>query len=168
MEVYRVRRKFQWNEWVFSVPGPCACVLSPGSDIVSSRVDVAGQYDSNPCMDITLCTGQNATDCNCANAGYCGMGGGGGSCGIKPYMYAGDIWFVNEGDPRKEHILKRRFVIYDPTLPSYEELIKQEKYKSVALGRPNPDIIYFPPGGESIEGLESVSEKVKEPVPAIA
>ena len=104
MEVYRVRRKFQWNVWVFSVDGPCACSKNPGSSAVSTRISQAdnnkGQYDSNPCLDITHCTGQNATACTCADAGYCGMGGGGGSCSIPPYMYDGDIWFVNEADPR--------------------------------------------------------------------
>ncbi|KKL62580.1 hypothetical protein LCGC14_2183780, partial [marine sediment metagenome] len=62
---------------------------------------------------------------------------------------------VNEGDPRKEHILARRFVVYDPTLKAADEYLEQEKYKVLVMGEPNPDKVYFPPQAESINGVST-------------
>lgn len=158
-EAYRVRRRFGWNGWQFSASGACECSKVLGSNQVLTRADEMGQpgrtgkFDLNPCQDLAICTGFTATACQCSDNGYCGMGSGGGACGIKSYTYGGDIWLVRELDARKEHILQRRFAIYDPTIPTGDELLKQEMYKTIALGEPNPDVILFKPGGERIESM---------------
>lgn len=169
-EVYKVRRKFQWNVWVYSPPGVCDCSSNFGSESVSTRYTPSGeqetgQFDKNPCYNNpTYCKGMVATECTCNDAGYC-------SCSIKPWMYAGNLWFVNEGDPRKEHILARRFAIYDPTLKAAEEYLKEDRYKVLVMGEPNPDIVYFPPDGErmvapQINGDEEPSPVVRQALEA--
>ncbi len=153
-EVYRVRRKFQWNVWVYSPPGVCQCSADFGSEATSTRYNSAGeqesgQFDRNACYNnLTHCKGQVGSGCTCPDGGYC-------ACSIKPFQYGGDIWLVNEGDPRKEHILARRFVVYDPTLDAADEYLKQEKYKVLVMGEPNPDKVYFPPQAESINGVST-------------
>jgi hypothetical protein len=157
-ESYKVRRKFQWNGFVYAPPGQCECSTDPGSNVVSKRTgsnksSVTGRFDGNTCyQNTTVCKGRTATDCKCSDNGYCGMNGGFGACGIAPYMYGGNIWLAREGDPRKEHILSRRFVTYDPTLPNGDDLVAEEKYKVLAFGEPSPDKILFPPDGEVIVG----------------
>lgn len=153
-EVYRVRRSFQWNVWQFAPPGRCACSLVQGSTELSTRVvngvATEGMYDKNPCQDTGECTGMNATACGCGDNGYCGYSGGGGACGIKPHNYGGDIWIVNAGDPRKEYVITRRRVIYDPSLPDVDQLIKEERYKVLVEGEPTPDKVWFPAQGDKI------------------
>lgn len=150
-EVYKVRRRFQYMGWVYAKPGPCDCSSNPGSNVVTTRVSgttgkaETGQFDKNPCQDLSHCTGQTATECQCNDSGYC-------SCSIKPWMYGGDIWLVQEADPRKEHVLMRRFAVYDPTLSTADELMKQDKYRMLVQGEPNPEVVYFPPK-EVIQGL---------------
>lgn len=149
-EVYRVRRKFQYSGFVYAPVGPCECSRYPGSSIRADRLGSNGKaedsvQDSNICHDTKVCRGSSAQACTCPDSGYCGMGGGYGACGIKPWQYGGDIWLVQAGDPRKLHILARRFVIYDPTLPAAEELLKQERYKILVQGEPTPGKVWFLP-----------------------
>lgn len=147
LEAYRVRRKFQWNGFVYAVAGPCECSLNAGSELVSTRItpegSSTGQFDGNPCKDKAFCNGLAGTECHCNDADYC-------SCSIKPYMYGGEIWLANEGDPRKEYILQRRFVVYDATLPSVEQLLKDPRYRTLTMGEPVPGVILFPPENEVI------------------
>jgi len=98
-EAYRVLRTFQWRGRVYSPPGKCGCECAQ----TSSQ------------LDVNHCTGVVATACTCPDAGYCG-------CRIKPQNYGGDVWVVEAGNPRKSHILNQRFVIYDSSLPSGDEL----------------------------------------------
>lgn len=42
--------------------------------------------------------------------------------------YAGDIWLVESGHPRKEAMLTQRFVVGDASLPSADELLKETRF----------------------------------------
>ncbi len=107
--------------------------------------------DANPCEDVLICAGQVATNCSCGDAGYCG-------CSIKPFQYGGDTWLVREADPRKEYILARRFVIYDPTLLSGGELDNKigpegdKFYTSLALGEPQDGVLLVDSQGQYLNG----------------
>ena len=150
-EVYRVRRSFQWNAFVYAPEGVCECSADSGSQLVTERIDPAAQvsasgtWDSNPCADPAVCKGYSGGGCTCGDSGYCGRNGGQGACGIKDYMYGGPLWLVEEGDLRKEHIIARRFVVYDPTVKTADELLKEERYKILVMGEPVPGKILFPP-----------------------
>jgi hypothetical protein len=135
-EVYRVRRKVQYAGWIYSPDGKCDCSSGGKESPCSSGAD--------------KCTGITATGCTCQDSGYCGMGSG-GACGIAPHMYGGHILIVQAGDPRKEHILNRRFVVFDPTLPTADELLKQEAYRIITGGEPQTGRIVFSPKGEVIQ-----------------
>lgn len=164
-EAYRVRRSFQWNAFVYAPEGVCECSSNAGSELVTDRIAPgAGQatsaaWDRNPCADPTLCKGYSGAGCNCADNGYCGRAGGLGACGIKDYMYGGEIWLVEEGDLRKEHIINRRFVVYDPTLKPAAEYLKEERYKILTMGEPKVGKIIFPP---------QIREKITAPEPVAA
>lgn len=164
---YKVRRRFQWNGFVYAPFGQCECssnpgFVTPGQDIAQTHAeDVAEAYrlanapgrSSNPCLDKRVCKGMSGTGCTCNDAGYCGSAVGKGACGIKPHMYGGDIWLVRENDFRIEHILGRRFVTYDASLPSADELMSgpnEKLYKTLALGEPSPGVIWFEPEGQII------------------
>lgn len=175
---FRVRRTFQWQGFIYAPPGPCECSKNPGSDTLTNRVTMltgsqSGSSqkiaaDANPCQDTNHCNGFTATACVCHDAGYC-------SCRILPYMYGGDIWLAREGDPRQEHILNRRFVIYDPSISPGDELVEEELYKLLQFSEPNPDRILFPPQGESITASQingkaevpQVSEESEGPSPVV-
>ena len=157
-EAYRVRRKFQYMGWVYCPPGPCTCSTAVGSDLTSRVVTaegkIEGKFDANPCESTDHCTGLVATNCSCGDAGYCG-------CSIKQYMYGGDIWLVREKDPRKEHMLMRRFSTYDPNLPSGNELDNMigpsgnKHYTSLALGEPQVGLIVIDEMGKYLNGVAS-------------
>lgn len=106
MEAYRVRKNFQWDGWVFAPKGPdgtCKCGCSP---------DIG-------------CKGMVGSGCRCADtACHC-------DCGIRPDSYGGDVWFIDEGNPRKEIMLDHRFATYDASLPSVETLKTQKEYKKL-------------------------------------
>ena len=100
LESYRVRRKFNWDGWMYAPEGQCRCGCPPESE----------------------CTGETGSGCaQCTNTDRC-------SCSIPPNRYAGDIWLVMEGHPRKETMLATRFAVSDPSLAPADELIKEEKY----------------------------------------
>ncbi len=177
IESFRVRRKFQWSGFVYAKPGRCQCSLNPGSEKVSRQQVMTGDsaglrtveamMDKNPCADLNHCNGITGTECKCGDAGYC-------TCSIKPWMYGGDVWLVNEGDPKKIWILNRRFVIYESGLPTGDELLEgkdKELYKTLLYGEPVPDTILFKPQGERIvspmiKGLDN--DEVKQVVTAEA
>lgn len=167
--VYRVRRKFQYNGWVYSPSGRCECSSNPGSDREAYVISPTesnrrkAMTDNNPCASSSRCTGMTGTGCTCGDAGYCGLNGGLGACGIKPHQYGGDIWIVREGDTRQEHIVRRRFVVYDAALLAAEELLKQPKYRMLVDGEPIEGKILFQPAGESIVAVDT-SDENKEPV----
>mgnify|MGYP003146186172 CR=1 FL=1 len=162
-EAYTARRKFQYNGWVYCPPGQCTCSTAVGSELVTRIQTVngstSGAFDANPCENKDICNGQVATDCLCADGGYCG-------CAIKSWQYGGDLWLVREADPRKEYMLMRRFAIYDPLLPVGEELDKMigasgdKKYTSLALGEPTVGRIMIDKNGNFVGGTTS---KVIEP-----
>ncbi len=43
--------------------------------------------------------------------------------------YAGDIWFILAGHPRKDAMLAQRFAVYDASIPAAEELLKEPQFK---------------------------------------
>lgn len=105
LESYRVRggprKSFNWDGWWYAPEGACNCQCPPD----------------------TGCTGQNGTGCDfCARSDKC-------ACSIPVNRYAGDVWIVMEGHPRKEAMVANRAVVSDPSLPSADVLIKEEKYK---------------------------------------
>ena len=164
-EAYRVRRSFQWNAFVYAPEGVCECSSNEGSQIVTERIapgttqNASGTWDSNPCSDTSICKGYSGAGCECGDSGYCGRNGGMGSCGIKDFMYGGPIWLVEEGDLRKEHIINRRLVVYDPTLKPAATYLKEERYKILTMGEPREGKILFPP---------AVREKIISPEPVAA
>ena len=165
-EAYRVRRSFQWNGFVYAPEGACECSSNAGSSIVTDRIApgnnqaTSGAWDANPCNDPSICKGFTGAGCTCGDSGYCGLNGGLGACGIKDYMYGGRVWVVNEGDLRKEHIIHRRFVVYDPTLKTGDTYLKEERYKVLTMGEPTPGKILFPPQvRETITSPEPVASK---------
>ncbi|MDD4984182.1 MAG: hypothetical protein PHQ43_00135 [Dehalococcoidales bacterium] len=46
----------------------------------------------------------------------------------SPETFAGDIWIVEAGNPRKEAMLMQKFASGDASIPSIDELLKDEKY----------------------------------------
>lgn len=104
MESYRVRKPFNWDGWYFAPKGPngeCKCECAENG---------------------FKCTEQVGSDCPCANTScHC-------SCGIQSDRYAGDIWFVMEGHPRKSTMLESRFATGDPSIGNTDELLKEDRY----------------------------------------
>ncbi len=43
--------------------------------------------------------------------------------------YAGDIWPILAGHPRKGAMLAQRFAVYDASIPPADELLKEERFK---------------------------------------
>tara|TARA_R110000824_G_scaffold11293_2_gene49311 strand:- start:2689 stop:2913 length:225 start_codon:yes stop_codon:yes gene_type:complete len=73
-------------------------------------------------------------------------------------MYGGQVWLVEEGDLRKEHIINRRFVVYDPTLKPAAEYLKEDRYKILTMGEPKEGKVLFPPQvREKITAAEPVA-----------
>jgi hypothetical protein len=106
LENYRVRKNFQWDGWIYAPQGPdgvCKCGCGAGRD----------------------CTGVVATDCGCHDtACHC-------DCGIRSHLYGGDVWFVDEGNPRKEMMLNRRYATYDSSLAPSQSMLEQSEYKKL-------------------------------------
>lgn len=110
MEAYRVRKNFQWDGWIYAPQGGCKC----GCD----ELDGSG------------CTGVVGTGCNCHDTCHC-------DCGIRANLYGGDVWFVDEGNPRKEMMLAHRFATYDSSLPPTDSLLEQDEYKKLLSTPPS-------------------------------
>ncbi len=109
-EAYRVRKTFGWNGWQFS-PGPRKeCNCRRGIEMCHANNDECG---GAPGMSCAACTN---TACKC-------------SCMIKKEVYAGDIWIVQEGHPRKEIMLEHHHAVYDSGLPAIEEIMKHKRYR---------------------------------------
>jgi len=109
MEAYRVRKNFQWDGWVFAPQGQdgeCKCGCGPERD----------------------CKGLVGKGCICHDtACHC-------DCGIREDQYGGDVWFVNDGNERKDVMLAHRFATYDAGLPdTVDEMLKQDEYKRLFL-----------------------------------
>ena len=152
---FRVRRRFQFNEWIHALPGKCECSLGE---------TVASQAACN--LTVGLCKGSTATGCECPDYKYCGDGGYGGACGIKPHQYAGNIFIIQSGNPKLEYLLKRHFIVYDAAIPSVDELLRHPKYQALVDGLPTPGLILFAElnksvGVEGIEDVVRVSEGVQ-------
>lgn len=104
MEAYRVRKNFQWDGWVYAPQGAeglCKC----------------------GCGEESNCTGMVGTGCVCHDtACHC-------DCGIPEAQYAGDVWLVQDGHPRKDNMLNYHFATYDSSIPPVEELQGQDEFK---------------------------------------
>lgn len=106
-EAYRVQRKFQWDGWIYApyarrrLPGRCSCTCSEDERL--------------------QCTTEVGSGCSCSAACRC-------DCGIPSHLYAGDIWIVMAGHPRKETILEHRMAVPDPSIPHIDELLKDSNF----------------------------------------
>ena len=104
LENYRVRKNFQWDGWIYAPAGPegvCKC----------------------GCGEERNCNGVVGTDCICHDTScHC-------DCGIRSYQYGGDVWFVDEGNPRKDMMLLRRYATYDSSLPPSDSMLQEPEYK---------------------------------------
>lgn len=103
MEAYRVRKEFQWDGLYYApkgAAGECQCPCSQHAEMG--------------------CTHLVGTGCSCRDRS-CRC-----SCGIKSGQYGGDVWMVEPGHPRKEHIIVHHFATYDASLPSIEEIQKEQ------------------------------------------
>ena len=109
-EAFRVLRKFQWRGNVYAPPGFCKCECNQ---------DEARRT-------LNHCSGRVATACQCPDAAYC-------SCSIPQERYGGDIWIVENGNPRKEYILQQRFAVYDISIPPGDELVKNPAFQRLII-----------------------------------
>lgn len=122
-EAYRVKKRFQWRGWEFAPPGKCECSTQMHA---AARVDDRGKLvDGNACIE-NGCTGKVGTGCKACPPEACRC-----ACNIPKETYAGDTWIVEDGHPRKEHMLLNRFAVYDDSLDPVEELMKQEKFSQL-------------------------------------
>lgn len=102
-ETYRVRRPFQWDGWQYAPAGACSCGCSAERE--------------------SKCSGQVGSDCVCAHTScHC-------ACGVAAEQYAGDVWIVLEGHPRKEMMLGSRYAVSDGAIPSADLLLQNPEYK---------------------------------------
>lgn len=104
---YRVHKRFQWRGWEYAPQGQCEC---------SSHANP----DGNACIE-NGCPGEVGTGCRACPPEACRC-----ACNIPSRTYAGDIWVVEEGHPRKDYMLASRFATYDDSLPPIDELMKDE------------------------------------------
>lgn len=99
----------------------CDCGCSDG---------VNGVVDGKPAMlpgPVPDCSHEAGATCKCRDtACQC-------ACGIPRKTYAGDIWIVEAGHPRKEMMLAQRFATGDASLPSVDELMQEERYKRLIV-----------------------------------
>lgn len=110
LEVYRVRKPFQWDGWHYApavsckqMAGGCACAPKAGGGV---------------------CTAKPGSGCACRAAARCTC-----VCGVAPELFGGDLWIVQAGHPRREHMITQRFVSYDASVPSPDVLAKEPKYR---------------------------------------
>ena len=105
-EAYRVRRRFNWRGWIFAPDiGQCQC----------------HDEGKEGCNAFRGCMGVTASSCGCKGS-VCRC-----DCGIPRERYAGDIWLVEDGHPRKAAMLSSRFAVYDATLASVDTLLQDKK-----------------------------------------
>lgn len=105
-QAFRVRKRFNWRGWIFApAAGECEC----------------HNEGAQGCNAFSQCTGVLASSCGCQGS-VCRC-----DCGIPREKYAGDIWLVEEGHPRLEMMMARRFAISDASIPPVEELLKDKK-----------------------------------------
>jgi hypothetical protein len=109
-EVYRVRKRFQWDGWLLapkaSGSNPDLDAIWDGlkSDTSLTAKDRADRMRQAGCMDERAC---------------------------NPAIYGGDVWLVQDNHPRKAQTINRRFAIYDASLPSADELLAEAKFKKL-------------------------------------
>ncbi len=125
-----VKKRFNWRAFLYAPPGICTCECLKGCSEKDRKA--------------SKCTGQTATGCQCNDNGYC-------SCGIPLNQYGGKIWIVEEGHPRKAFMLNRRQAIYDPTLESGDELVKQASYQYLIRGVMRDEPVF------GLDGMPSTS-----------
>ena len=99
-ETYRVIRQFQWNGFIYGPEGKCKC----------------------PC-DLNTCSHKNGTGCESCQLINCEC-----SCTVNEYNFAGSIWVVEAGHPRKDLMIGQRFVVGDASISPIDELLNEEKY----------------------------------------
>ena len=107
-EAYRVFKRFQWRGWEYAPEGRCQC-------------STQANPDGNACVE-NGCKKKAGSGCTACPPEACRC-----ACNIPVATYAGDIWPVEAGHPRKEHMLANRFATYDDSLPPIDELMKDEK-----------------------------------------
>ena len=109
-EAYRVLKPFDWRGWRYAPKDSCKC----------------------GCED---CTEQAGTGCEACPPGLCNC-----ACNIPKEIYAGDIWFVESGHPRKETMLEHRKAVYDDSIGDVETLLKKPIYSRLLQqpGEPAP------------------------------
>lgn len=100
LEVYRVNRRFVWDAWQFAPKAGRNTSTFQLLDDVAPH-EQADYMKSQGCWDERAC---------------------------NPALYAGDIWIVEAGHPRKAAILQRNKATYDASLPSADELLEHDKY----------------------------------------
>ena len=90
------------------------------------------------------CSPRVASGCKCHYEGYCGRQPGESSCSTQPHEYAGE-YYVNDSDSSLvKSLLTTGILVYDPTIPSAEELMEQDRYKALFNSHPKPGEILFP------------------------
>ena len=97
-----------------------------------------------PEVDSGACTGRIASGCQCSFSGYCGERTGRSSCAIEPWRYAGNIFIYESSDPAVAAMLQTGILARDSSIPSADELLKDERYQTLTTSRPRPDQILFP------------------------
>ena len=99
-EAYRVLKPFDWRGWGYAPKDYCECGAASESS------------------DCEGCTGKVGSGCEACPPDACRC-----PCNIQPERYGGDIWVVEEGNPRKDIMLANRYAIGDASLPPIDELM---------------------------------------------
>lgn len=131
LETYRVRRQFQWKGYIYDRAGRCTCAC-----VSNNKEDECAHKNGGNCV---YC---QTTGCKC-------------SCTVNDYAFAGDIWMVDAGHPRKEAMIRAGFVYGDASIPSADELIKDSNYSRL-----------LKPRGDIDQELEGAKKTRKEKVAA--
>lgn len=119
IEAYRVLKRFQWRGWEFAPSGGCECSAQMHA---AARVVDGKAVEGNACVE-NGCTGEVGTGCTACPPEACRC-----ACNIPAETYGGEIWLVEDGHPRKEHMLANRFAVYDDSIPPTDELLKDTQF----------------------------------------
>lgn len=132
-EAYRARRRFQWRGWEYATPGQCECSKEANMVEVMGADGKPHQQSGNVCLELG-CTGIVGSGCTACFHDRCRC-----SCNIPPWRYAGDIWIVEAGHPRKDMILSQRMAVPDVTLPPGDELAQEAQFKRLLNHPTSPE-----------------------------
>ncbi len=117
-EAYRVRKVFGWSGWMYAPNkgGACECdCATPKAQGRDEQGKEIPDQSRNP-----QCLARVASTCSCKDS-ICRC-----SCGIEQGRYAGDIWIVEAGHPRKDMMLFTRKASSDASIQPIDDLLETQ------------------------------------------